>query len=412
VNRDLRRTPAFILALPTLVVTALFLRQATAPDTYGIAWLAQAASAVGIIAPVCAALAAWEGSRLRRGGALRLAPSRSEWQIGVRALLPVALLGVVAIAGATLLLLAHGPRLVLSDFRVLTVPLAVVGGHSALAYAAGRRLPAVFVVPGALVLSWFVVAYSIAIEPLWVRHLTGTLIDCCDVATVPARGALIAPIVIGVAACLAAAVVLTGAPALARAGVAGGVLALAIGFGTTLVSDLGSEPTEPRRADDLRCSGDAPRVCIFPEDEAAAPLVRRRAQIVYERLTAAGVRVPDVVSEARPRSAADWSIGVVPGTTADAVDATLVYGLLPSYPSCAHGDAPYPGFEAYRPVAMWLARTAGVTTGAIDSAAEPRDHRELDVVRQLPHHAQLAWYRANVGAIAACGVAPTLHATR
>jgi hypothetical protein len=65
------------------------------------------------------------------------------------------------------------------------------------------------------------------------------------------------------------------------------------------------------------------------------------------------VRVPSVVSEARPQSLPEWSIGVLPGTPSAQVDATLVHGLLPSYPQCADGDGTYLGFEAYRPVAMW-----------------------------------------------------------
>jgi hypothetical protein len=75
--------------------------------------------------------------------------------------------------------------------------------------------------------------------------------------------------VIGVAGCVAAAVTMTYMPALARAGVAGSVLAPPIAFGTAQVSDLGADPTQPRSADDLRCSGHAQRVCMFPEDKAA-----------------------------------------------------------------------------------------------------------------------------------------------
>jgi hypothetical protein len=412
VNRDFWRTPAFIFLLPLLVLTTLFLGNATGPEYYGVARLAQAASAIGIIVPLCAGLAAWEGARLRRGGALQLAPARTEWAIAARGLLPIVVTGVAAIAVATLVMLASGPRVTPGDFRVLLVPVAVLLGHAAIAYAAGRSLRAVFAVPGAIVASWFVIAYSIAIEPLWVRHLTGTLIDCCDVATVPATGALVAPVVIAAAACVAAAVVLTRMHALVSLGLACGILAVAVGIGVSLVSDLDSEPTEPRSRADLRCDGRGPRVCLFPEHESAAGLVADRAQLVYRRLTAASIDVPEVVSEARPTSRRDWSIGVVPGVREDAVDTALIEGLMPTYPPCADGEAPYPGFEAYRPVALWLAQSAGVSTSALDSAAEPTDRQELEAVRRLPRDRQLDWYHANVRALAACAVEPTLLAAR
>ncbi len=249
---------------------------------------------------------------------------------------------------------------------------------------------------------------SIAIEPLWVRHLTGQLIDCCDVATVPAGEALLAPALIAAAAVAAAALLLARLPIAVRIGLAGAALAAGVGTGVALVSGLGSEPTAPRSAADLVCAGSGPRVCLWPEHRSLAARVRERARLVHARLRARSVPVPDTVSEAH----ADWSIGVTPEATREAIDGALVKGLLPRWPACADGPQPYPGYEAYRPVALWLAQAAGVTTADIDAAAEPADRAEVAAVRRLPSRHQLAWYGANVDALSTCGLAPRLVSRR
>ena len=82
-------------------------------------------------------------------------------------------LALAAVAVAALVMLATAPSLAPADLRVLCVPLAVATSHAALAYAAGRLAPAVLTIPLAALGSWFLIAYSIAIEPLWVQRLGG-----------------------------------------------------------------------------------------------------------------------------------------------------------------------------------------------------------------------------------------------
>jgi len=406
VIKDLGRSRALALLPPAVFLTVLYMsRQAVGPDYYGLARVAQAASASAIVVPICAGLAAWEGWRLRSAKVEMLAPARSEAAMAVRALAPIGVLALAAFAGALVLMLSSGPSVQVSDSKVLLVPAAVVLGHVALAYAAGRALPAVFAVPLAVVGSWLWLVYPISLEPVWLRHLTGYLSTCCDTSTVLAQGAFLAPIGIALACCAAAPILLSRLPRAARIGCASGIVAVAIAGGVALVDHLGSEPTAARPPADLVCRGSDPRVCVWPEHDAVAPLLAQRAHRIRARLRAAGIATPDVVKEASP---AGWHVGVVPGAVSQAIDSTLVEGLLPPLPACANGPAPYPGGRVYWPLALWLADAGGVSAKPFRYSVNSADRREAAAASRVSRPVRLAWYRANVRALARCGATPRL----
>jgi hypothetical protein len=408
VKRDFLRSPACIFLAPAVVLTVFYLdKQAVGPEYYGLARIAQAASAAGVIVPLCAGLAAWEGARFQRGAVAFLAPVRSEPRIALRALAPICILAAACFGVATTVMLASGPTVRLGDFAVLLVPAAVVSGHCALAYAAGRLLPSVFAVPLAVLGSWLWIVYPMSIEPVWVRHLTGYLSTCCDTSTVLARGAFVAPIVISLASWAAAGALLM--PRLRRAQRAGAALVVmtaAVVVSISLVNDLGSEPVAARPEADLECIGKTPRVCLWPEHRDAARIVARRARVITARLAAAGVKSPGTVSESGTHNAHAWTIGVEPGARVPAVDATLIEGLVPPFPPCANGPRPYPGGKAYWPLVLWLARTADTSTQVFRYSVTDAERHEAAVVQRAPRSRRLAWYRANIRAVGSCGPTP------
>jgi hypothetical protein len=331
VNQTLFRSRAAVLAAPVLVLTVFYLRQQVpGAEYYGLGQLAKAASAVAIVGPLCAGLAAWEGARVRAGRVDRLAPARRECLIAIRSLLPVWLLALAALAAATAFALSTGPSLRASDLRLLAVPAAVVLAHTGLGYAVGRLVPAVFAIPVVLVASWLWIVYPIALSPLWLRHLTGYLNGCCDASTVLDAGAFAAPIVVSAGTVLAVLALASRLPAAGRAGLASALLAAGLVAGIQLVSDLEARSTAPRPASELVCAETAPVVCLWPEHAALTGVVHRRATAIRRRLGGIGVGTPATVGEGGPSS--EWRIGVVPGARRDAVDTTLVEGLLPPFP--------------------------------------------------------------------------------
>jgi hypothetical protein len=411
VNQTVFRSPASVFAVPVLVLTVFYLRQQV-PDAeyYGLGQLAKAASAVAIVGPLCAGLAAWEGARVRAGRVHRLAPARRECLIAIRSLLPIWLLALVALSAATVFALSAGPSLRIADLRLLAVPAAVVLAHTSLGYAVGRVVPAVFAIPLVLVASWLWIVYPIALSPLWLRHLTGYLNGCCDASTVLDAGAFAAPIVVSAGAVLAALALVSRLPAAGRAGLAAAVVATGLLTGIHLVSGLEARPTTPRPSSELVCAETDPVVCLWPEHAALTGLVHQRATVIRRRLGRIGVRTPAVVGEGGPKSA--WRIGVVPGARRDAVDTTLVEGLLPPFPRCASGEAPYPGVRAYWPVALWIAHTTGSSTELLRYSVTGADRDEVEAVQALPERQQAGWYQANRRALTSCKVEPRLLVPR
>jgi len=413
VTRDLWRAPATIAAGPLLIVSLLFLSgDATGPSFYGVSRLAQVSSALPIIVPFCAGLAAWEGARLRMGGAFSVAPVRSELAIAGRALLPIGCLALLGIAASAAAMLSTGPSLALGDLRILIVPLAAVAGYSALAYAAGRYLPGAFAIPGAVVGSWLLIVYPVAVEPLWIRHLTGYLSSCCDLSTVPDPGAMIAPIIVAAGMCAAAGLLVSPLAPTLRIGLAGLAVVGAVGVATTFVTDLGSEATTPRNASALTCRGDRPRICLWPENEPVLHTTAAAASAIRDRLTASGVRVPSTVSESLEDRGKFWFVSLVPDARKRDVEAGLIMGLIPAVPACANGRAPYPGFAAQAPLEQWLAAIARVPSGSSLAPASRRTRREVAAVRQQPRAEQLSWYRQNLRAVSKCGPHPRLLTQR
>lgn len=407
----LRRAWRTAAALPLTLLVLLYLARVGEPAYYGPGALSQAAAAIAVVAPVCAALGAFEGARLRQANVHFLAPVRGEVAIALRSLVPILAAGLVAVAVGAARMAAGTQSLAVDDLVVLAVPVAVLAAHTSLGYALGRHLTAVFSVPLALVGSWLWLVYPVALEPLWVRHLTGYPQACCDVSTVPAPGAIAAPVVLATAAVLAAAALLTHARPAVR-GVAAAVLAAA-GFAAAipLVDELGAEPTSARSEHELRCRGEAPRVCLWPEHEDVAELVASEASAMQAELAAIGVETPGTVSEAAAADGRAWFVGVHPTLDRESVRLTLLQGLLPTVPSCAE-MTPYVAYAAYWPMALWLGRRTGIEDEALATWTTPEDRREAAAVERLDPDAQLAWYRANRRALGRCDVDPILVASR
>ena len=405
---DFRRSPAIVLAPPMVLVTFFFLSGAAGgPAYYGLSQLAQAASAVAVIAPICAGLAAWEGARLRRGGVARLAPARCEGRLLLRALVPTSVAAAVALTFGFGVMLLSGPSLRASDSVVVLMAAGVLAGHAVLAYAAGRRLPALMAVPGAVVLSWLWIVYPIAVSPLWVRHMTGYLSTCCDASDRLAPAAALAPLLPSAGAILASAILLSSvAPAIRRLAAA---LALAAGFAVAalVASGLGVAPTVARGTADLVCRDGTPRVCLWTEHRGVLPRVQATASAIGSRLRAHGLTTPPVVTEARGRHSGAWRVGVTPTASELDIERILLQALVPSLPACARLHA-YPGYAAFGAVALWLAELAAHDVPPYIEGATPEDRREVAAVGKLAPPAQRAWYSENLAALQTCERPPQL----
>lgn len=364
-------------------------------------WLdLSAKSTIGILfmAPGFAALAAWDAVRWRqvRGASVR------SW-------VTLALLhaGFVALASALTYLLvlaflwvSHPPTAGLPRLDVIATAVWASAAYAVVGFVMGRFLPRLAAAPAAFVAVWLWVAYTPAVEPFWLRNVTGNLgTSCCSTSEQLAGGALGAPLLM-TSALLVAGLVLLPAGTAARSIAAVGVLALGTGLAAQWAGDLDADPVEPRAGDQVCIERQGLTVCGWPEHrdklapaaEALAPVVRRLREAgldVSERLTAGG-------------DASGWSLSLGGDTAEQWVDSLVASPLVHLPPDCA-GE---PGWgwgqaELLSLTQAWLGVTAGRSAEeAADLSGVPAD--DLERVLALPDSRQLTWFEQSLALMDEC----------
>jgi hypothetical protein len=173
--------------VPVAVLLTLYHQLSASPWlTNQPTWAGASARSTTILflaGPLAAGCAAWEMSRLRRAQIAALAPARSVAVIAAWSALPSFALGVVCVLTALLTAVPMVSGVPGSlDPRPVVIAVLVVAAHTLLGAAAGWLLSPYLSIPLALVASYVWHVYPRAIEPLWIRHLTGsTWTDCCEV---------------------------------------------------------------------------------------------------------------------------------------------------------------------------------------------------------------------------------------
>ncbi len=409
----LRTSPASWLAVPIMALAgayALGYSPATT-DPYPLAHTSAGAVVLGFVAPICAAIGAWEAGRLQRAGWWRLPHARASLVIAARALLlPVAvgLLAVVAAAEAQLL----EAGLLWPDLRILGVAAIVIVSHAALGFAVGTWLPVVVAAPAVLLVGYLWMALPRAFEPLWVRHLNGSYTSCCTLQSDLAPGALLAVVVVGAGFVGGASLLLrrqqaTWQPAAALVAVTAG-----LALGAIPIAGLGPDPTVARSEHELVCRGDQPQVCVWPEHAARLPEVLVLASHARDAWRSAGLAVPATFSEGP-------GAGVLPfGFSLEAqgpdVLHAMAYGMLPPLPACAL-QVGYPAAGALDYLHAWLDASAGMADAELQlrfQAPQPAGWPPvLELVSELRSRSpevQGRWAAANLDALGDCESQPML----
>lgn len=278
------------------------------PEAWWTSVLMRAGSGLAAGIPAVAAIAAWRGGRSFRRG--RMTP-----HLRIRAALrdtwPV--LVVFAIGYLVLVAMRLGesgwPVTASADLGIPVAHFAMAIGAIALGYALGSLLPwllGVGVAPVAIALGLFLPLRGF--EPLggggW-QMATGISLLSQPQLTLYDAVNPVALIGVGVVATLQLAfalVVVAVRPGWWRVLPAIASSALVLGLLTVVgpaVSALPGGAVVPRAESELVCAGEAPRMCLWPEQEAqSAPLVRTTIGAMYEQLTEFGVAAPTTVTSA------------------------------------------------------------------------------------------------------------------
>lgn len=361
------------------------------PTAYPLAIAIYPHEAVIILAPLGAAAGAWKAGRWRRSG-WRSRPWRrgvgvpAAWEISITAGVQVAAYELIVVWVTT----AAGRSLPFEP-QVLAIAAATIAGWVAVGYAVGWWVRAELALPAVLIGSYLALVYPPAMEPLWLRHLTGTLGQCCAPSSALDRGAVRAMVLVPVAACIAAllAVCASRRPASAVAAVA--VVLLAAVVAVPMVDHLAAEPIAARHGT-VRCTG-TPEVCVWPEQSDDLDRIAAIAGSAAARWAGLGLHAPARLS---PRSsdlatARAASLQVWEHPTRYEVIQAMASGAVPQR-SCRDGVGDI--YVSQLVAVAWLTIEGGVEPSLVEARTDPALIADIDRLRAADHDAQVRWLEA------------------
>ncbi|MGE4427281.1 MAG: hypothetical protein AB7G37_12580 [Solirubrobacteraceae bacterium] len=379
-----------IPAAPALVLlTLIFLGSGGGAEYHGASQLVRATTIVAVVVPVAAALAAWEGARARALAVVPPGAIRPSWPVVRRHVGPVAAVAGLCLVVATALLLV-GRSFAPSDLLVLAVPPTVGAAHLLAGFLLGLRVRAVLAVPVALLASWVLLVVPITLEPVWVRHVTGYLPDCCEIDAVVAPSAIGASVLLNGGLVVALLVATSAGARRALRTAAGATVALGALVGAVLLaSGLGPDPAVARPTGDLVCRDTAPRTCVWPEHERRRSDLAARARSLARHLDRVGIPVPAVVTEGPPATGR-WPVLIDRDASRDVLDGALLYGLtLP--PATCGADEPAEVDALRWTVLLWMTHHAGVPEGVLGGSVYDEDRDAVAAILRAPRGTQSTW---------------------
>lgn len=415
VKTILRTNSGSWMALPLMVLAVAFAMgyMPATGDGYPIAIASSAMISLVFVAPICGALGAWEAARFRRALWWGLPHARPQLVIALFAVGPVILAGSIAgIAAMSAKLVAEGyfGLGLIPDLRLVVVTVAVIASHAMVGFAIGLWVPIVVAAPGVLIASFIWMAFSAATEPLWLRHLNGSLATCCLVQYDLAPNAVGAALVFAIGLMLGAAILIVQERARpGRSAIAIVPFAAASLVAASLAGSLGPDPVVARDETGLVCAGEpgSVEVCVWPEhatrlDETVGIAVR-----AIHSWKKARIEAPSRLTEGKGGDGKGLSFGLSLGSTEADIIGSLAYALLPGMPECA-ATGPYPAAEIRDELYAWYASLAGMSDEELDSRLGSRDgsgrgpRGTVAVLRQRSAEVQFTWVRGAIAAVSSC----------
>jgi hypothetical protein len=413
------------VGLGVLLLSANELSGAPSAVTAGV----QGAWPVIVVAPVVATGAAITGGRLRRARWHIRPTSRSTASLLAETLWPHVGVGVLALVVTTVIALVDLPYAGLPDLRPLAAASVVVVAFAVLGFALGLRVWMPLALVAASGGTFYLLAFRVTVEPLWVRHLGG-VDECCQVfETLSNR-------VPGASVLTACALLVLGAVAVARrprrAGsvlVGAGLATVLLATGVSLVSGMGSSPATLRTGE-MTCRQGVVEYCVWPEQGARlAQMVRVGDSVLGSVSTTTGASLPVALTASRdirpsentfevPQSEDDLDVAREIGSAA-APALTSQCALRLDHVSAAEDRSAGTPEDASRMLdALWIAdawwQVGSLTAMGWDETDASRkilgeDPAPLAALLSLPPRAQAAWISEVGRAAATCDIsgAPT-----
>ena len=354
---------------------------------------------------VTSALAAWTSGTLRQAGVWDMNHARSRYRIAAQALIPVVVLAWMMLILPPMAALAEaGVWPTWDSVSPLVIGMVVCVEHAVVGFTVGRWVPKVIAAPVLAVVTWVAVAFTVAMDTPWARHVSGAFPEQLMFGEAPAWGALWPHIAF--TGSVAAALIVGWAPVRHRAVVWAAALAVAVaGITSTYeaVKDYGYNPPLKTYAVAMKCGHVGQTNICMPEQTAKAlPLTVDATHTVLADLDRAGVprhpeTIIDTLPEGRfhtPSTAATWRVALT--VAADRNDTAFAVTVAATGMYC-----PRPDPLLRRVVIAWAAHITGTTQSwqrlrtTIDRQGSPGDvDGMLHAVLSRPAKEQAAWFNS------------------
>lgn len=365
---------------------------------------------------VAAALGAWEARKLGNADVWQWGVVRSRYTIAAHTLIPVVTLAWLVLLLPVLCgLIQTGTPLDLAGTGLVVFAMLLCAAHAVIGFGWGVAVRHIAAVPVIAVLDFLALGWSTGLTVPWPRHLTSLYPGRLLFGELPTAPAIVAPLLVGLGAAAAVALLWSGIPRpWLRAALAGALALACFGGGYAIVKDWSYIGPRSTGHGSMSCTNDSPRICTPSAYAAELPAMREEATATLQTLRKAGI-------DARPATLRDTLAAVrypEPSTTTD--------WHLPLGTSHAVGMTPYqvartavrfecepPATEPARLVYYWVSMKVGQGDVYLrrlstepDFTAQKRELLRARVGKVLDMDAadQTNWFRRTVAS--ACEQAP------
>ncbi|WP_248582732.1 hypothetical protein [Nocardioides sp. InS609-2] len=369
-------------------------------DPYWLDLSSKSTVSVLFLAPGFSALAAWDAAKWRN---LMINAARSWISVFSLIILYVAAATMATFLLTLLALMAQvTPSVGFPRLDVLALGVAVTCAYTAFGFLLGRFLPGLVAAPLAFVVIWGWVAYTPAVQPFWLRNITGNIgSSCCSVDFQLVPLALLAPAVVAASLLVAVMAVLAWPMRPLVWAFSVGIVGAAVALSATMMSDIGADPVQGRTGSQQCVENAGRKFCAWPEHAAELRQTAKNLGNAADALSSAGLDVPSTLRE-NAKSKDRWSFSLNSGNV-DFRAKTLILSQLDELPPpCTdQTQGVWPAGVNFELAGAWLLAVTGtpVTEAAEVSGASLPDLRRL-LEEDLESQAQ--WYESALSAMRSC----------
>ena len=359
-------------------------------EQYSIALQAQAFTAMFILLPVAAALAAWEAGAIRPVTLAKVPNVVGTTRQLFRAIAVVVGLAIACLTACYLTIAG----LALPNAAVAVPGFAVMVAACLLGGAVGLVIPRVVAVPVCLTLGYVFMVFPQAWAPYWLRDLNGTYSGCCAVNETLDPRATWAALIFAAALALTALMLASAAKTIAKILASLLLATVALAAAGQVAGAVAPAPVVARHASLICQRADVTTFCVWPEHQTQLGHLLTVGTRVIRSWRIHGLAAPSLFTEGTSTN------GAVFGTRSEASSQDLVGALVeavsPPFPACAATHI-YAGETHRQLVGEWLLAASGYGQPATDSV--------VSHVLRTSRGAQIRWLGMQVRETEKCGSA-------